>query len=118
MLDYVDDALRDFPTEVRIIRDTGEETNLDAITVFHLPAKVYPNGSLSLEYNFDRAGRYIGLVTVNGKKKEVSRFPFSVGKPGFNWLQILGGIAIIAAGLALYKFAQRQRSRQNPGRAA
>jgi hypothetical protein len=111
VLDYIDDALRDMPTEVRIIRDTGDESNLDAVTVFHLPPKVYPNGSLSLDYNFTESGRYVGLVTVNGADTFVSRFPFSVGKPGFRWLQLVGVLIAIGAGIALYWFAQRQRSR-------
>lgn len=118
VLDYIDEALRDLPTEVRVIRDTGDESNLDAITVFHLPSKVYPNGSLSLEYNFADSGRYVGLVTVKGAENFVSRFPFTVGKPGFNWLQIVGAVAAIAAGVALYWFAQRQRSREIGDKAA
>jgi hypothetical protein len=118
VLDYIDDALRDMPTEVRVIRDTGDETNLDAVTVFHLPPKVYPNGSLSLEYNFAESGRYVGLVTVKGADTLVSRFPFSVGKPGFNWLLVVGVFAAIAAAAALYWFAQRQRSREIGDKAA
>ncbi len=118
VLDYIDDALRDMPTEVRIIRDTGDESNLDAVTVFHLPPKVYPNGSLSLEYNFAESGRYIGLVTVKGADTFVSRFPFSVGKPGFRLLQIVGVFIAIGAGIGLYWFAQRQRSREIGDKAA
>lgn len=118
VLDYIDEALRDLPTEVRVIRDTGDESNLDAVSVFHLPAKVYPSGSLSLEHNFNEGGRYVGLVTVYGPEKYVSRFPFSVGKPGFNWLQIVGAIVVMAAAAALYWFAQRQRARQTGSGAA
>src|SRR5688572_12525645 len=48
-LDYIEEALRPLPTEVRIIRDTGAqagaEGNLDEITILHIPAKIYPNGS-------------------------------------------------------------------------
>jgi len=48
-LDYIEEALRPLPTEVRIIRDTGapdagKDGNLDAITILHIPPKVYPNG--------------------------------------------------------------------------
>ncbi len=118
VLDYIDEALRELPTEVRLIKDTGDESNLDAVTVFHLPAKIYPNGSLALEYKFDQGGRYIGLVTVNGSEKYVSRFPFSVGKPRLNWLQIVGAVVAIAASVALYWFAQRQRSREIGDKAA
>lgn len=115
VLDYVDEALRDLPTEVRIIKDTGNEANLDAVTVFHLPAKVYASGSLSLEHNFAQGGRYVGLVTVNGAEQMISRFPFSVGKRSGNWLQIVAVIAVMAVAVALYWFAQRQRTRQAGG---
>src|SRR4051812_44836231 len=85
-LDYIEEALRPLPTEVRIIRDTGApagaEENLDAITVLHIPSKVYPNGSINFESDFAQPGKFVGLVTVRDKKEEyVSRFPFSVGEP-------------------------------------
>ena len=70
---------------MRIIRDTGAqagaEDNLDAITILHIPAKVYPNGSINFEYDFMQPGKFIGLVTVRDKEEYVSRFPFSVGEP-------------------------------------
>jgi len=80
VLDYIEQELRPLPTEVRIIRDTGSEENLEAITVLHLPPKVYPNGSVNFEYNFDKPGKFVGLVTVGEKKEYLSRFPFSVGE--------------------------------------
>jgi hypothetical protein len=84
-LDYIEEALRPLPTEVRIIRDTGAqpgaEGNLDEITILHIPAKVYPNGSINFEYDFMQPGKFVGLVTVRDKEDYVSRFPFSVGEP-------------------------------------
>jgi hypothetical protein len=80
VLDYMEDALRPLPTEVRIIKDTGSEQDLQAITVLHLPPKIYPAGSVNFEYNFDKPGKFVGLVTVGDK--HVSRFPFSVGETG------------------------------------
>ncbi|HKO29647.1 MAG TPA: hypothetical protein VJU54_00790 [Nitrospiraceae bacterium] len=85
VLDYMDDALRPLPTEVRVIRDTGSEQDLQAITVLHLPPKVYPNGTVNFEYNFAQPGKYVGLVTVGGPKEHISRFPFSVGE-GKMWV--------------------------------
>ncbi|HEY6261251.1 MAG TPA: hypothetical protein VIW47_06645 [Nitrospiraceae bacterium] len=85
VLDYMDDALRPLPTEVRVIRDTGSEQDIQAITVLHLPPKVYPNGTVNFEYNFAQPGKYVGLVTVGGPKEHVSRFPFSVGE-GKMWV--------------------------------
>jgi len=85
VLDYMDDALRPLPTEVRVIRDTGSEQDIQAITILHLPPKVYPNGTVNFEYNFAQPGKYVGLVTVGGPKEHISRFPFSVGE-GKMWV--------------------------------
>jgi hypothetical protein len=81
VLDYIEQELRSLPTEVRIIRDTGSENNLDAITVLHLPPKVYPNGSIDFTYTFEQPGKFVGMVTVGDKQQHISRFPFSVGEP-------------------------------------
>lgn len=79
-LDYIEEALRPLPTEVRVIKDTGSEENLDGITVLHLPSKVYSNGSINFEHNFSKPGKFVGLVTVVGEEEHVSRFPFAVGE--------------------------------------
>ncbi|MFO7579092.1 MAG: LPXTG cell wall anchor domain-containing protein, partial [Nitrosomonas halophila] len=98
-LDYIDEALRPMTTEVRIIRDTGSEENLDEITIFHIPPKVYPSGSVTFEYNFPAEGSFVGLVTVRDNDTEyVSRFPFAVGTGGKSNLPlILGALAVAAA---------------------
>lgn len=80
VLDYIEQDLRALPTEVRIIKDTGSEDNLDAITILHLPPKVYPNGSINFTYTFEQPGKFVGIVTVGEDPKYVSRFPFSVGE--------------------------------------
>ncbi len=110
VLDYMEDALRPLPTEVRIIKDTGSEQDLQAITVLHLPPKVYPAGSVNFEYNFDKPGKFVGLVTVGDK--HVSRFPFSVGEtkiwlPPSYMLIALAGVAVIG----VIVFAMRGRGR-------
>ena len=72
VLDYMEDALRPLPTEVRVIKDTGSEKDLQAITVLHLPPKVYPNGTVNFEYNFDQPGKFIGLVLGRGNEDSVA----------------------------------------------
>ncbi len=102
VLDYMEDALRPLTTEIRVIRDTGSEQDLEAITVLHLPPKVYPAGSINFEYSFDKPGKFIGLVTVGDKQDLVSRFPFSVGEtkipmpPGY-FMIAFAGIAVVGA---------------------
>lgn len=111
-LDYIEEALRPLPTEVRIIRDTGaggdapgkEETeNLDALTILHVPSKVYPNGSINFEYDFNDPGKFVGLVTVTeGKQEHVSRFPFSVGEPKGMSPYLIFALAAIAVGAVVF----------------
>jgi len=102
VLDYMEDALRPLTTEVRVIRDTGSEQDLQAITVLHLPPKVYPSGSVNFEYSFDKPGKFVGLVTVGSTPEHVSRFPFSVGEPKMSlpptylWAPV-AAIAVVAA---------------------
>jgi hypothetical protein len=111
VLDYMDDALRPLTTEVRVIKDTGSEQDIQAVTVLHLPPKVYPNGTVNFEYNFAQPGKYVGLVTIGGPQEHISRFPFSVGA-GSTWtppsyfIYGFGGAAVV---VAIIFFAMRGR---------
>lgn len=111
VLDYLNDELRDLPTEVRIIRDTGSAGGLEDLTLLHLPPKVYPTGSLNFEMSFPEPGKFVGLVTVGGGDKLVSRFPFSVGQRS-PWLHLLlPAVLVVAGALALYRFGMRRRNK-------
>src|SRR5262245_29355150 len=112
VLDYLNDELRDLPAEVRIIKDTGVQAELDDITVLHIPPKVYASGSLNFELTFREPGKFVGLVTVGkDSSKMVSRFPFSVGRSN-SWIT-LAAIALLTmvAALMLYRFAVHRRNR-------
>lgn len=113
-LDYIEEALRPLPTEVRIIRDTGAqagaEGNLDAITILHIPAKIYPNGSINFEYNFMQPGKFVGLVTVRDKEEYVSRFPFSVGEPKGTSPYLIVAIAAAIGAAAVFFLRSRSKS--------
>jgi hypothetical protein len=109
VLDYLSDELRDMPAEVRIVRDTGSLTDLDAITVLHLPPKLYPSGSLNFEMDFKEPGRFVGLVIVGERERSSTQFPFSVGR-AHGWLQYAISAGLLAAlGVALYRFAVTRR---------
>lgn len=105
-LDYINEELRPMTTEVRIIQDTGSEENLDEITVLHIPAKVYSNGSVTFEHYFPERGKFVGLVTIRseqGADEYVSRFPFAVGTGGkSNTPYILGALLLVAGGAFFY----------------
>ena len=114
VLDYMDDALRPLTTEVRVIKDTGSEQDLQAVTVLHLPPKVYPAGTVNFEYNFDKPGKYVGLVTVGATQELISRFPFSVGE-GKTWMPpsyfIYGfGGAAVVVGIIFFTMRGRRNT--------
>jgi hypothetical protein len=116
-LDYIEEALRPLPTEVRIIRDTGAgaegKENLDAITILHIPAKVYPNGSINFEYDFMQPGKFVGLVTVGDKQEYVSRFPFSVGEPKGTSPFLLGAIAAVVVAAVVFFLRGRKPTKMS-----
>jgi hypothetical protein len=115
VLDYVDPELRDLPTEVRVIRDSGAPPDkLEDVTILHLPPRLYPTGSLNFEFNFREPGRFVGLITVGDKDKLESRFPFSVGRSQ-SWLHWAGPLALISAAVVLlYRFGMRRRAKATP----
>ena len=113
VLDYIEEEPRSLPAEVRVIRDTGSEQDLEAVTVLHIPPKVYPNGSVDFEYNFDKPDKFVGLVTVGDQQEHVSRFPFSVGESNFFSRYIFSiymvPVAALAAVWALFFFLRDRR---------
>ena len=115
VLDAFDQALRDIPIEVRIVRDTGDSSNLEAITAVHLQPKIYPSGSIALEHTFDKAGKFIGLVTAGAKGEYVSRFPFSVASGKSFYEKYLLFIAVSLVGFALYRYSVRVRKKVDAG---
>jgi hypothetical protein len=114
VLDYIEGELRSLPVEVRVIKDTGSEQDLQAITVLHLPAKVYPGGFISFEYSFDKPGNFIGLVTVGGTQEHVARFPISIGESGMvshfmHYIMVIVPLAAIAGGAAIFFILRGRR---------
>lgn len=113
-LDYIDEDLRPMTTEVRIIRDTGSEENLDEITIFWMEPKVYPNGSVTFEHNFPEEGKFVGLVTVRSNDTEyVSRFPFAVGTGGKSNLPMILGLLVVAAAAGFLFLKQNKTQNSN-----
>lgn len=113
-LDATDDVLRGMPIEVRLVRDTGDMSNLDAITILHMPPKVYSAGSVTFEYTFDKPGKFVGIVTaMNGTEAIVSQFPFSVGSGGPIFMKYLPFAGILVAGGLLYWYSAVFRAKKS-----
>ena len=114
VLDFIEGDLRSLPVEVRVIKDTGSEQDLQAITIIHIPAKVYPGGFINFEHNFDKPGKFIGVVTVNGKEIHVARFPISVEEGGvvshlMHYMMVIVPLAVIGGGAAIFFLLRGRR---------
>jgi hypothetical protein len=117
VLDFIEGELRSLPVEIRVIKDTGSEQDLQAITIVHLPAKVYTGGFINFEHSFSQPGKFIGIITVRGKEEHVARFPISVGEGGvvshlIHYMMVIVPVAVLAAGAAIF-FIMRGR-RKSP----
>jgi hypothetical protein len=117
VLDFIEGELRSLPVEIRVIKDTGSEQDLQAITIVHLPAKVYTGGFINFEHSFSQPGKFIGIITVRGKEEHVARFPISVGEGGvvshlMHYMMVIVPVAVLAAGAAIF-FIMRGR-RKSP----
>ena len=114
VLDFIEGELRSLPVEVRVIKDTGSEQDLQAITVVHLPARVYTGGFINFEYSFSQPGKFIGIITVRGKEEHVARFPISVGEGGMashlmHYMMVIVPVAVLAGGAAIFFFVRGRR---------
>lgn len=123
VLDFISRALREMSVDFRIVYDVkeigisateadlGTDADIEAATMFYLPAKAYPRGSLDASITFESAGNYIGILTATDgsgadARRYVSVFPFSVGLS--NWWARLKwvGVALIL-GVALLVWSLR-----------
>lgn len=108
-MDMIDEALRTMPISVRIIRDTGDESQLDRLTVMYVAPRLYPNGSVSFEHMFAEPGKFVGLVAAGENGENTSRFPFSVGYSPLPYGLIMLVLFIVAAGFGFYHYSARNR---------
>ncbi len=129
-LDYINDELRPFETEVRIVRSTTShkittgttpqdlekvsDEDLENMTIYYLEPEVYPNASILIDHTFPEKGMFAGVVTVTGEGQEhVSVFPFSVGEGRpIAWFTTVLPVALIV-GLAAFFFMRSRKTQSN-----
>jgi hypothetical protein len=108
VLDYIDLELRKLPVEIRIVKDTGDTSRLDAITAYHKPARMYPNGSLDVEVTFADAGKFVGIVSAGEGGQYVARFPFEIGRSRSHVNLAAAAMFIAFGGAGLYYYLRRR----------
>lgn len=124
VMDFVGAQLRKLDTTFRIVQtDTWNEAQAyklgdEAKEIVHMPAKKYPGGSITFDYNFPEAGYFVGIVTTDGGRKLESLFPFSVGYGigtfsgaggGRNQLILVLGIVLLAGGVGYYFWSSKRK---------
>ena len=109
--------LHEMKAEVRIVRgETGEaasSTKLDPVTLAYAPPKAYPTGVITLNANFDKAGKYMVLVTLRDGKDMVmsGSLPMTVGAGSRQTIYaFIASAVILAAALGYYGWGRRRKA--------
>ena len=120
VIDYLHDFLKEMQVDFRIIRDVNnfgifanwdDITDLEDIeqdTVFYLPPVKRSDGVLTVNYDFQQAGGYIGIVTaVHPEKEKIFHavFYFHVGRTDYGYLPLF--IALLVLAQTFYWFSNR-----------
>ena len=119
-IDYDDPALGKMQTEVRIIAveswddALNEEKDAQAKTVLQIPAKPYPQGTITVAHVFDQPGYFVEILTLEteAQTRHVLRFPFRVGMGGGLGTIVTITFVVLALGVAGYFLIQRRRGAQ------
>lgn len=113
VLDAIDESLRNMPIEVKIVPDSGDGSvaGSNQAPVMRIVPRIYKTGSVSFEYNFDRPGKYVGIVSTGDNGEIVSRFPFSVAPQKSQYGVYLAILAVLIIGGVLYLYSGHARER-------
>jgi hypothetical protein len=105
--DIANPDFRDFPIEVRIIRDPlvplSSNADLEPLTLIHLPPKLYKTGTFNFQHTFTEKGHFIGFVSLtrNGVT-ETQQFKFMVGQTVWSFVPQMLGVVLIALMVVVY----------------
>lgn len=110
VLDALDDALRDMPIEVRIVRKVDGPVD-SAPAVYSLSPRLYPRGTVTLNHDFNKPGDYVGLVYAGEHRQHTAVFPFSVGADRTTPKIAAAVAALVLLGLGGYFFARQRLNR-------
>jgi hypothetical protein len=112
--------LRDMTAEVRIVRgEVGEAASsagLGPVTLAYAPPKSYPTGVITLNANFDKAGKYMVLVTLRDGKDMVmsGSLPMTVGAGSRQTIYaFIASTVILAAALGYYGWDRRRKAKSS-----
>lgn len=122
VLDYLHDFLKEMPVDFRIVKDTHEFgifakwediaglDDIESDTVFYQQPVKRADGVLTVEYNFQEAGSYIGIVNAEHPAQDKiyhAVFFFQVGGDDYGYLPLFIALVVLAQGV--YWLSSRKR---------
>jgi hypothetical protein len=130
VMEYQHDFLKEMPVDFRIIRDTQDFgiyarwedvqsiADLEAVTAFYQAPVVRADGAFTVNYAFDEAETYIGIVTAKHPTDDRvynAVFYFQVGGPDYGTLPWFVVLALFLQGMYWYTSGgyKRWRARHN-----
>lgn len=110
VLDYLHEFMKEMPIDFRIIEDVNnfglyakwsdivELGDIESDTVFYQSASKHADGVLTVDYRFEAAGNYIGIVTARHPTEDKiynAVFPFQVGNSGSSYTPLFIGFIVL-----------------------
>ncbi len=110
VIDYLHDFLKQLPVDFRIIEDVNNFgvfakwddiaalEDIDRDTVFYQPPVTRSDGVLTVEYDFQKPGSYIGIVTARHPTEDkiyTAVFQFQVGGSDYGYLPLIIGLIVL-----------------------
>lgn len=115
-VDLVAERLREFPIEVRVVREPGgplaETDDLAPLTVALIPAQTYPGGAVVIDHEYAESGRYAAFLTVSEPSglRRTTRFAFVIGGAlTFFAPAMLGGVFLAGLVYAYWRHSGNRR---------
>lgn len=134
VMEYQHEFLKEMPVDFRIIRDTQDFgiyarwedvrgiADLDAVTAFYQAPVIRPDGAFTVDYAFEEAATYIGIVTAQHPEDDRiynAVFYFQVGGPDYGTLPLFLVLALCLQGAywfgngGLKRWQERRKARLN-----
>jgi hypothetical protein len=125
VLDYLHDFLKEMPVDFRIVKDTHDFgifakwediaglDDIESDTVFYQEPVMRADGLLTVEYEFQEAGGYIGIVNATHPVQDKiyhAVFFFQVGGDNYGFLPLFIALVVLAQGIYWLSTRKRQLS--------
>jgi hypothetical protein len=113
VFDLVEPEMRNKPVELRVVElpESGELSGGAPLrTLGSLPVKVYPQGTLNLESDFELGKRYMAVLTMSDARPLVLKAPIQV-VPNSGTSPYLIGLGVVVLGVGAFLFMRLRQSR-------